>query len=132
MSAKFHELLALILLSVAIFIHSSKLARIGTRFMGVTALPPTTTSSSSSSARPPPVRRRGVCGFEPGEAVAILLPPFRGVAASFIWWIWASWRACRECSRRAFSRASSLRGILLSKVYSVSVAALRGPVAGEG
>ena len=37
MSAKFQELAALILLSVAIFIHSSKFASIGTLFIGVTA-----------------------------------------------------------------------------------------------
>lgn len=141
MSAKFHELVALILLSVAIFIHSSKLAKIGTRFKGVvTALPPTTNALSSPSFwlpplvtpmlwRPPPMLRRveprGVRGFEFGESFSRLASDMlvlRGVspaAAARSWLSCASCRALRPCDRWAFSCASSLRGIL-SKSKHVS------------
>jgi hypothetical protein len=87
-------------LSVAIFIHSSKLARSGiTRFMGVTAVPATLGMSSCSCD--------GVCGL-------FRLPPserrlLAGVAEARIELRWASWRAWR---RLAFSCRSSLRGTL--------------------
>lgn len=120
MRAKFHELAALILLSVAIFIHSSKLARMGTRFIGVTALPPTTRSSSSRTMGSPRTlrRRRGVRGLEVGEPAFSrslrVTPDLRGVlvAAALSWFFWASWRALRPWERWAFSWASSLSGIL--------------------
>ncbi len=134
MRAKFHELAALILLSVAIFIHSSKLARMGTRFIGVTALPLTMTCSSSSSTMgmAPLLRRRpGVSGLEElGEPTfwrsLTLAPDLRGVlvAAARSWLIWASWAALRPWDRWAFSWASSLRGIL-SRVRGQHCAFLR-------
>src|SRR3569833_2415537 len=127
MRAKFHELVALILLSVAIFIHSSNLERMGTRFMGVPALPPTTKSSSSSSrisrfSLPPIDRARGVRGMDPGDAVSrsssrTLTLRAVGLAAAFSWLICASCSACRECIRCAFSWASSFYGILRANSY---------------
>ncbi len=117
MSAKFQEFVALILLSVAIFIHSSKLARIGTRFIGVTALPPTTKASSSSNMlfSFPLSRARGVRGLEPGEStfsrsLSAMLTFRPGVlaAAAFSWLIWASGRpSCRVFAEPSLARRRS-------------------------
>lgn len=116
MRAKFHELFALIFyarleveqqrriglrrtLSVAIFIHSSKLASRGmTRFMGVTAVPATSGMSTSCE---------GVCGLF--WAAARDMRRRFGVAELRKELLRCSWRACL---RSAFSCRSSFKGTL--------------------
>jgi hypothetical protein len=100
-------------LSVAIFIHSSKLASSGmTRFIGVTAVPATSGMSWSWSCD-------GVCGLS--CPVICEMRCREGVAEARRELRWASWRAWR---RLAFSCRSSLRGTLavlaIHTVYRLS------------
>jgi hypothetical protein len=98
-------------LSVASFIHSSKLASMGTLFIGVTALPLTCNPSSPSA---------GVLGLW----VFIDRRLRIGVAASLIWFMCISCWACRECSRFAFSFRSSFSGILLPINLTASISGM--------
>ena len=98
----------LLTLSVAIFIHSSKFASIGTRLSGVTAWPPATAVPSpvlfSLSSSSPGVRGLSGalkdCRFRTGETAA--LREFTCISC----------RACRDLNRTDFSSLSLLKGSL--------------------